>query len=68
MTEPTRALVITGPFEDSELELFAQLMRSIERSKPDQTFSMAIGDVEGQGIVQALELVARVFPQREKPN
>lgn len=62
----TRAIVITGPFSDWELELFAKLMRDIERSRPDQTFSMAVDDsVEGQGIGAAVKLLARIFPRRE---
>jgi hypothetical protein len=64
----TRALVITGPFEDWELELFAKLMRDIERSRPDHTFAMAIDDVGGEGIGEALTLLERIFPQREKPT
>jgi hypothetical protein len=68
MTQRTRAVVITGPFEDWELELFSKLMRDIERSKPDHTYSMAIDDAEGEGIERALELVKRIFPMREKPH
>jgi len=64
----TRAIVITGPFYDWELELFAKLMRDIERSRPEQTFSMAIDDVEGQGIGDAIKLVQTIFPKREKPH
>ena len=58
----TRAVVITGPFHDWELELFAKLMRDIERSRPDQTFSMAIKDVDSQGIAEAINLLERIFP------
>jgi hypothetical protein len=64
LTERTRAVVITGPFYDWELELFAKLMRDIERSRPDQTFSMVVDDAEGQGIGEAIKLVERIFPRR----
>ena len=60
-----RAIVITGPFFDWELELFTKLMRDIERSRPDQTFAMAIQDVESQGIEEAIKLVQRIFPKQE---
>jgi hypothetical protein len=43
-------------------------MRDIERSRPEQTFSMAIDDVEGQGIGDAIKLVQTIFPKREKPH
>jgi hypothetical protein len=68
MIERTRAIVITGPFEDWELELFAKLMRDIERSKPDHTFSLVVDDAEGEGIGEAIKLVERIFPKREKPH
>lgn len=61
----TRALVITGPFEDWELELFAKLLRDIERSRPDQTFTLVLDDVDGQGVEDALRLLERIFPKRE---
>src|SRR5580698_9933641 len=61
----TRALVVTGPFEDWELELFAKLLRDIERSKPDHTFAMVVDDAEGEGIDEALKLVERIFPKRK---
>jgi hypothetical protein len=64
----TRALVITGPFEDWELELFAKLMRDIERSRPDETFALVVDDIDGQGIVEALKLVERIFPKKERPH
>lgn len=61
----TRALVVTGPFEDWELELFAKLLRDIERSRPDHTFAMVVDDAEGEGIDEALKLVERIFPKRK---
>lgn len=64
----TRAIVITGPFEDWELELFTKLLRSIERSKPDQTFCLVVDDPNGPGIENALNLVERIFPRRERPQ
>jgi len=60
----TRALVITGPFHDWELELIAKLIREIERSRPEETFTLAVDDTESQGFESALELLARVFPKR----
>lgn len=68
MSERLRALVITGPFDDWELELFAKLMRDIERSKPDQTFVLAVHDAEGQSLEEAIKLVQRIFPKRDKPH
>jgi hypothetical protein len=68
LTERTRALVITGPFYDWELELFAKLMRGIEQSRPDQTFSMVVDDADGQGIEEAIKLVERIFPRRERSH
>ena len=59
---------MTGPFEDWELELFAKLMRDIERTRPDQTFGMVVEDAEGQGIEEALKLVERIFPRRERSH
>jgi len=64
----TRALVITGPFEDWELELFGKLIRDIERSRPDHTFSMVVDDAEGEGIAEAIKLVERIFPRKERPH
>jgi hypothetical protein len=61
LTERTRAIVITGPFEDWELELFAKLMRDIERSRPDHTFAMVVDDAEGEGIGEATVL-AKIGP------
>jgi hypothetical protein len=63
-----RAITIAGPFEDWELKLFTKLLRDIERSKPDQTFSMVVCDAEGDGIGEAIELVERISPERELPN
>jgi hypothetical protein len=68
VTERTRAILITGPFEDWELELFAKLMRDIERTRPDQTFSLVVDDAEGQGIGEAIKLLERIFPRRERPH
>jgi hypothetical protein len=64
----TRAIVITGPFYDWELELFTKLLRDIERTRPEETFALAVDDVDGQGIEEALKLVRRIFPKREKPH
>jgi hypothetical protein len=61
----TRALVVTGPFEDWELELFAKLLRDIERSKPDHAYTLVVDDAEGEGIDEALKLVERIFPKRK---
>ena len=61
----TRALVVTGPFEDWELELFAKLLRDIERSKPDRAYTLVVDDAEGEGIDEALKLVERIFPKRK---
>ena len=68
MTERTRALVITGPFYDWELELFTKLLRDVERSRPDETFAAVVDDADGQGIEEAIKLVERIFPKREKPH
>ena len=64
----TRAIVITEPFEYWELELFAKLMRDIERLRPERTFAMAVEDAEGQGVEEAIKLVERIFPKRGKPH
>jgi hypothetical protein len=68
MSERVRALVITGPFHDWELELFANLMRHIERSRPDHTFTLVVDDAEGEGVIEAIKLVKRIFPKREQPH
>lgn len=64
----TRAIVITGPFEDDDLARFAKLMRDIERQKPGETYAIAIHDAEGQGIEEAVRIVEKIFPKRERPN
>jgi hypothetical protein len=61
----TRALVITGPFHDWELDLFAKLIREIEQSRPEETFTMLVDDSEQQGVEAAIELLRRIFPRRE---
>ena len=66
MSERTRALVISGPFDDWELELFAKLMRDIERSKPGQTFVLAVHDAEGQGLEEAIKLVDALSQWQDK--
>jgi hypothetical protein len=68
MTERTRAIVITGPFEDWELEMLAKVMRGIERLRPDQTFTMVIDDAEAQGFESAFKLMASIFPHKEPSN
>lgn len=68
MSERVRALVITGPFADWELELFTKLMRDIERSRPDHTFTLVIDDAEGEGVVEAIKVLNRIFPRREQPH
>jgi hypothetical protein len=64
-SQRTRAIMITGPFYDWEIELFAKLVRHCEQSRPDQTFSLAIRDDVDQGIAEAIKLVERIFPERE---
>jgi hypothetical protein len=68
MSERTRAIVITGPLGDWELGLFAKLLRDIERSKPDHTFTFLVDDAEGEGVENAIKLVERIFPKREQPH
>ena len=64
----TRALVITGPFHDWELELIAKLIREIERSRPEETFTLAVDDIDGQGLKDALALLESIFPKRERSH
>ena len=66
MSGRTRGLVLTGPFDEWELELFAKLLRDIERSRPDETFTLLVDDADGQGVEEALKLLERIFPKREK--
>lgn len=64
----TRALVITGPFEDWEVGLFAKLLRDIERSRPDHTFTLAVADAESQGVEAAIKLLNDIFPRKERTH
>lgn len=64
----TRALIITGPFHDWELELIAKLVREIEQSRPEETFTIAFDDVDSQGFESALKLMSSIFPRRERSN
>jgi hypothetical protein len=62
----TRAIVITGPFDDADLARFTALMREIERTRPDQTFSFVVDDADGQGVEEAVKIMQRIFPRRER--
>ena len=61
-----RGLVITGPFTEADIKRFAELLREIERERPDRIFSLVMADPEGEGMGHALELVQRIFPARER--
>ena len=64
----TRALVITGPFHDWELDLIAKLIREIESSRPHETFTLAVADAENQGVEAAIKLLNDIFPRKERTH
>jgi hypothetical protein len=62
-----RRLLIQGAFTDAEIKRFAELMREIERTRPEQHFSLLILDPVST-LEQAAELVASTFPRKERSH
>jgi hypothetical protein len=64
-----RRLLIQGAFTDAEIKRFAELIREIERTRPEQHFSLLILDPEAVSTLeQAAELVASTFPRKERSH
>jgi hypothetical protein len=58
-----KAIILSGPFGTAEIELFARVMRMMERQQPDQTFQMVIKDLEREmTMLELADEIDRIFP------
>lgn len=59
-----KAIFLSGPFSTIDLEVFASVMRLMERLQPDQRFKMAIKDLEREPTIEEMaDELDRLFPK-----
>jgi len=70
MSEPTRkGLLLTGPFTGDDITRFANLLRDVERERPEEFFTLLVVDGEAEmSLEEAGQLVRKIFPRREAPE